>query len=210
MKIKSSLDKGNIKLSANIAYVIGLIATDGCLSSDKRHIIFVSKDIDLIKTLKRCLGLKNKITLKKSGYSNKKYYKIQFGNIKFYRFLLKSGLTPNKTKTINKLHLPKKYFPDFLRGHLDGDGCFRVFSDPVYPNSKRLYIVFHSASLRYLNWLRKLINQLLKIRGWIEPSTRVWRLTYAKSESKILLPFLYYDKGLPCLKRKRNIIKSFL
>ena len=210
MKGKSSIIKESIIWSSNLAYAIGLISTDGCLSPDGRHIIFISKDIDLIKTFKRCLGLSNKITPKTSGYSKKIYHKIQFGNVQFYRWLLKIGLMPNKTKIIGKLHLPNKYLPDFLRGHLDGDGYVRAFQDPVYSNSKRLYTTFHSASLKHLKWIQKRLNQHKGIQGWIEYSTRVWRLTYAKSESKVLLPFLYYDKNIPCLKRKRNIIESFL
>jgi hypothetical protein len=86
MKNRLLLDKkDNIKWSPNIAYAIGLITTDGNLSSDGRHITFVSKDIGLIKTFRLCLGLNNRITPKKSGYSNKIYNKIQFSNVKFYR-----------------------------------------------------------------------------------------------------------------------------
>ena len=207
---KISIRKDNAKWSPNIAYAVGLITTDGSLSSDKRHITFVSKDIGLIKTLKHCLCLNNRIKPKKSGFSKKMYYKIQFGDVKFYRWLLKIGLTPNKTKSIGELNLPKKYLPDFLRGHLDGDGCLRVFQDPVYHNSKRLYTVFYSASLKHLKWIQKQINRLLKINGWIESGNRVYRLTYAKLESKVLLPFLYYNKRIPFLKRKRDLITSYL
>ncbi len=32
--------------NANLAYAVGLIAADGCLSKDGRHIILVSKDIE--------------------------------------------------------------------------------------------------------------------------------------------------------------------
>lgn len=210
MENRLTANKDNIKWSPNIAYAVGLITTDGSLSSDKRHITFVSKDIALIITFKYCLGLNNRIRPKKSGFSERLYYKVQFGNVKLYRWLLKIGLTPNKTKTIGKLDVPKKYLPDFLRGHLDGDGCLRSFQDPVYRNSKRLYTVFYSASLKHLEWMQKSIKGLLRIKGWIEPGRNVYRLTYAKSDSKILLPFLYYNKNVPFLGRKRNIIKSFL
>ena len=36
--------------SENLAYAIGLIATDGSLSNDGRHLNFTSKDIDQIQT----------------------------------------------------------------------------------------------------------------------------------------------------------------
>ena len=41
-----------------VAYAIGLIATDGNLSRDGRHMSVVSKDVDLLETLRRCLTLR--------------------------------------------------------------------------------------------------------------------------------------------------------
>ena len=99
-----------IKWTPQIAYAVGLITTDGNLSSDNRHIDFTSKDIESIKTFKKCLNLKNKTGLKKDSRSNKTYYRIQFGNVNLYRWLLKIGLTPNKTKTIGKLAIPDEFF----------------------------------------------------------------------------------------------------
>ena len=61
-----------IKWSTELAYIVGLLATDGNLSSDGRHINFTSKDVQLLKTFKKCLKLKNKIGLKNSGFLKKK------------------------------------------------------------------------------------------------------------------------------------------
>jgi len=44
--------------SSELAYAVGLIATDGCLGRDKSHMTMTSKDIDLLETFKRCLGIK--------------------------------------------------------------------------------------------------------------------------------------------------------
>ncbi len=102
---------------------MGLITTDGSLSIDGYHIVLVSKDIQLLKTFKRCLNLKNKIGPRSNGLSIKKdYHHIQLGDVMLYRRLLKIGLTPNKAKTIGKLRIPNKYFFDFLRGVFDSDG----------------------------------------------------------------------------------------
>jgi len=124
MSLKSKL----IKWNPEIAYAVGLIATDGSLSSDGRHLILVSKDISLLKTFKKCLGLKNKIGLRRSGYTGRKNcHHVQFGNVILYKWLLNIGLMPNKTKIIGALRIPNQYFFDFLRGHLDGDGCISKF-----------------------------------------------------------------------------------
>lgn len=53
--------------SPELAYAVGLIATDGNLSNDGRHLGLVSKDIDLLETLRMCLNIENSITLTTSG-----------------------------------------------------------------------------------------------------------------------------------------------
>lgn len=194
-----------------MAYGIGLITTDGSLSPDMRHIIFVSKDLELIENFKKCFALDNKISSKKGGYSKEgKYFVIQFGNVKLYDWLLEIGLMSNKTKKIAELDIPDLYLPDFLRGHLDGDGNIRVYQDPIYPRSQRLYTRFVSASHPHLIWLQNRIRSLLKLKGFIRRNTNTYELNYAKGESKILLPAIYHDKNVFCLQRKRKIVEQFL
>ena len=48
--------KIEIKWSPDFAYVIGLIATDGCLSTNGRHVIFVSKDLEQVENFKKILN----------------------------------------------------------------------------------------------------------------------------------------------------------
>src|SRR5438067_13939471 len=43
--------------SADIAYVVGLIATDGNLGRQRAAITIVSKDRDLLEAVRRCLAL---------------------------------------------------------------------------------------------------------------------------------------------------------
>lgn len=72
---RAILNIRNMIWNTNFAYALGLITSDGNLSSDGRHLAFISTDMDLIETFKRCLDLKNRVSLKKSdGYSggNKK------------------------------------------------------------------------------------------------------------------------------------------
>jgi hypothetical protein len=199
-----------IKWSPEIAYVVGLITTDGSLSKDGRHIDFTSKDIQLLKTFKRCLGIKNKITKKLSG-AGKLCSRIQFGNVIFYKWLMKIGLMSHKTGRLTTLEIPNQYFFDFLRGHLDGDGSIKRYMDSVYPNSERLYIYFNSTSPKHLKWLRRRIKSLIKIKGFVKKGKKGdFSLVFAKRDSLKLLPCLYYLTNIPCLKRKYKIIKDLL
>ena len=196
--------------SADFAYAVGLLTTDGSLSIDGRHINLTSKDIDQIKTFARILGLKNKIGLKSSTYNPEGiYYQIQFGNVKLYRFLLSIGLTPNKTKSLRKLKIPDKYFADFLRGHLDGDGSTYSYWDKRWKSSFTLYTEFISASEDHLIWIKETIKRLYKISGKITEH-RIYHLRYAKKSSCEIIKVMYYKADVSCLERKRSKIMKAL
>jgi len=198
--------------SGDLAYVVGLLTTDGCLYNDGRHIDFTSKDIQLIRTFKKCLGIDNKIGLKISGYSpNKKYFHVQFGDVNFYKWLLTIGLAPNKSKTLNKLKIPDEYFFDFLRGHCDGDGCCYSYWDKRWHSSFMFYLAFVSASGKHILWLKSKIEKLLKIRTSLRNEKGlVYGLRFAKTDSKKIISKMYHKKNLPCLLRKSKKIKKIL
>ena len=189
--------------SKKLAYIIGLIATDGSLSVDERHIDFTSKDLELIKIFKDCLKLSNKIGIKKSG-TNRVCFCIQFGNKNFYNFLNSIGIYKAKSKTIKRIDIPNKYFPHFLRGCLDGDGNIDLYK---HAQSQYMQIRFRfaSASKPFLEW----ILQVLKIKysiegGWIysqkNKSTHV--LVFGKTDTLKIGKIMYHDHANLCLQRK--------
>lgn len=198
------LGKVSIQWSPDFAYAIGLLATDGSLSKDGRHINFTSKDRELVESFKRCLGLGVKIGRKSSGsITGKKYYQVQFGDVLFYRWLLSLGLTPRKSKTIGALKIPRRHFFDFLRGCFDGDGSAYSYWDPRWHSSFMFYISFCSASPPFLEWLQAEINKRpVMSGGHITKARRVYMLRYAKGDSFVLFRKMYYRDRLPFLKRK--------
>lgn len=206
-------NKVKIEWSPNFAYAIGLLTTDGNLSPDRRHIVFTSKDLELINNFQRSLRLQCHVGKKASGsQSLKKYFVIQIGDVMFYKFLLSIGLMPNKSKIIKKIKIPSKYFFDFLRGHLDGDGTFYSYWDPRWRSSFMFYTDFISASKEHINWLRKEIFKRLKIKGHITKGSKkiCYQLKYAKKESLKLLRKVYYSSQIICLTRKRLKIERAL
>ncbi len=46
-----------MKWTANLAYAVGLITTDGCLSKDGRHIDLTSKDLEQCELSKTKLNI---------------------------------------------------------------------------------------------------------------------------------------------------------
>lgn len=207
------LGKISTAWSSELAYVVGLITTDGNLSPDRRHIIFVSKDKNQIETFKDCLKIQTKVGMKKSGFTGeKKYYYVAPGDVLFYKWLVSIGLTPNKTKTLGALRIPHQYFPDFVRGHFDGDGSCYSYWDPRWKSSFMFYISLTSASLPHIRWLQEKLHYLIGIKGHITQSRRgqVWYTRYAKREAKILFDYLYHKQESPRLMRKYEKLLKIL
>ena len=197
--------------SGIVAYCVGLITTDGCLSSDRRHINFTSKDLELVEHVRAGFGTHNRIGRKsRAAGAVKRYYCVQLGSITLYRWLCEVGLTPRKSLTLGPLKVPDHYFADFLRGHLDGDGNICTYIDPVFSHSVRLYVRFHCASRPHLDWLQTTARRLWSLTGYQTNTGRVFRLSYAKRESTTLLRYLYYSSSVPCLSRKRRSAEDFL
>ena len=214
---KQRLVRKDFPWSSNLAYVVGLIATDGNLSSDKRHVSLTSCDLNLCKIFLGCLNKSNRPTLNPpSAISRKNCYRVQIGDVVFYNWLLKIGLTPNKSLSIEKIDIDYKYFPDFLRGNIDGDGSIIFYKDKyntalntnyVYD---RLFVYFLSASKKYIMWIQKTIQTIINISGSIQNKRSgknamryrpMYLLKFSTKEAKILLNYFYYKKNLPCLKK---------
>lgn len=199
-----------MRWNANLAYCVGLITSDGCLSKDGRHIDFTSKDLIQIVTFAKILKLDNKIGTKRRGSKDQKlYYCIQFGDVRFYRFLVKIGLSPRKSKSIREVKMPVKYFRDFLRGVFDGDGNANEAKHPEsqYP---QLRIRFFSASHDFISWLHTQIKNRLGVKGFVQFHERAYVLTFAKEDSIKITGFMYYKVGLPYLPRKYNILAPYI
>lgn len=198
-----SKSKIRIKWDPKLAYVVGLITTDGSLSKDGRHINFTSKDLQLVKLFKKCLKLDVVIGRKaRSREEEKRYFQVQFGDILFYRWLTDIGLMANKSKTLGKLKVPDKYFFDFLRGCFDGDGSVYSYWDPRWHSSYMFYLQFISASHEFLAWLQNSIARLSGVMGRIQKANRSEHLVFAKKDTKIIFDKMFYRDNLPCLRRK--------
>lgn len=211
-----------MKWSPNLAYVVGLLVTDGNVSKDGRHIIMRSSDIDLLEVFKFCLELKTSIRQSyNNGFAKKPSYRVQFSDAKFYRWLLTIGLFPAKTYTIGAIDVPNEFFRDFLRGHLDGDGSIYRYLDQygnykgrIYSNN-RIYSKFISVSEVHIKWLFKKIQELTPVKGALYCTLKtkgvpMWSIKFSKKETLKLLGCIYYSEGLPCLERKRNLAVTIM
>lgn len=196
--------------NSQLAYLAGIIASDGYLSSNGRHINVTSTDLEILENVCSILELKVKIGIKKNGFGGYGNF-VQFGDVALYDFLFIAGITPAKSKTIVKVDIPDVFFSDFLRGLFDGDGTVYGYWDPRWPNSLMYYTEFTSASINFLQWLQARNTALIGVsNGKIKTGIRALKLRYAKSDSQKLYKYMYYSNDIPALNRKRIKFKKFL
>jgi hypothetical protein len=116
-----------IDWSPELAYAVGLMATDGNLSGRKGQLSLVSKDLDQIETLRRCLQLEARVSRVPSTAGC--LHKVQWHDRGLYNWFLSIGLTPAKSRTLGPLAIPDRLYADFVRGCIDGDGSIVVYTD---------------------------------------------------------------------------------
>lgn len=203
--------KVSIRWSSGFAYAVGLVASDGCLSSNGRTIILVSRDKDQILNFLRALRIEAHIGRSSTQYGTYSY-RVQIGDILFYRFLLSIGLTPAKSRTLGALDIPRKYFFDFLRGVFDGDGSTYSYYDKRWKSSFVFYLCFSSASASFLAWIRSIVQKELRAAGHMTRAKghATLQLKYGKREGTLILHSMYASRKAICLKRKRLKIEQML
>ncbi len=106
-----------------LAYVLGYISADGCLSSTNKAVIrLTSKDHEFLK----CVS--SRLVEKPRFGHHENNLRIQFSHVDLFKECLAIGITPNKSLTLDVSLQDKslEYKLHFLRGVIDGDGSVKV------------------------------------------------------------------------------------
>lgn len=178
-------------LPNNLWYIVGYIVADGNLSRSGRHITIVSKDIDHLIKIKSALKIDTKIGRSSRGSElEKKYGRLQFSNINFYRYLESINIGPCKSLTQGPVTLDNKYIGDFIRGVIDGDGCIRSWKHSSN-GLTQWYTSVTSASFSFISWLKEIIEKEYKIEGRLHTTlvsrkNPIYRIKFGKLASQVL------------------------
>lgn len=196
---------------SDLAYVIGLIVSDGNLHRDTARIGITSKDLEIVELFGKALGIRNKWSRHaRGGKPRIEYYYLTFKSRQFYDFLLDIGITPAKSKTIKAVDVPDEFFPDFLRGVCDGDGTFWTHWDTRWSNSFVFHLALYSASEVFIRWIHQRLHSIYGTNGHIKKGAGVYEIRYAKGDSKKLFEIMYYNHDIMFLSRKYHKIKEAL
>ncbi len=211
---------GPLTWSPELAYAVGLIATDGCLLERGRQIALVNRDLQVVEAFLDCIGRPGRYRTASTRHGEP-IYRVQFTDRTLYNWLLSVGLTPRKSLTLGSIAVPDEFLSHLVRGLLDGDGS--VINKVNRADTSRrsdyywecLRTRFVSASHEHLVWLHQQLRLALGLRGWVEKSkttsagNTLYRLAFGKRDSVRLLTWVYSDRQAPCLIRKRSIWDNY-
>jgi hypothetical protein len=177
--------------SPEMAYVLGFILTDGCVTGNT---LSISQANDLIlRKIKAAMESEHPVIARKNGSS--RLFTLHIGRKSMVADLLALGITEKKSLTVGFPNVPRNYMPHFIRGVIDGDGWahHKAYTMNVTsgsdPFSEGLRDVFES---RELNTRITYQNQINRI--WVSGKDDVNRLGR----------WIYRDCGDLFLPRKRE------
>lgn len=157
------------KWTKEMAWILGIITTDGNIRFDKNckrlRIGLQDKDIliKINKMMESNYPIRKKDFSKYEGYGTW-YYELDICRTKICRDLIVLGIIPRKSKIIQFPSIPKNYLYDYIRGLIDGNGC--LFMNKCFYKNK-LYKYFRitilSGSFKFLKKLKRLLNVKNKI-----------------------------------------------
>ena len=120
------------------------------------------------------------------------------------RGLMKNGIETNKSLKDTYPVVDDKFFFDFLRGYIDGDGCY-------YTDNNQTYMHITCASIVTLKYIQDKLNNFgIKTQIYTENDKKHRLMCTSFNEISKLVNCLYYEDGLFCLQRKYEKIKHFL
>jgi hypothetical protein len=180
------------------AYILGFLAADGTIPSAGRSVVLMlqARDVHILRDIRSAMGSNARIFQREIDpkYPNRGPYKfIYFGSQKLVRDIIKHGVTPRKSHTLQYSKVPKHLERHYMRGLLDGDGSVKAKSF-CFSGTEMLIDGLRAAIFSHTGMMLTKAHQ----------ENKLWRLSGGKKTN--VLSWIYRDASI-YLRRKR---KAFL
>ena len=186
--------------SEQLAYFVGLVATDGYVKDRTIVINLKSSDYPILSALHGWLDAQTKLGIyKRTDNKGSDYCHLQIYSQEVSNFLYSIGIPrAKKTTTLSELDIPDPYFRDFLRGVIDGDGSIQWHG--------RQLTIDISGTENFLSYIKRKILFFLPI---IEPyfyrgHEFVCRMRWSGESADKIREYIYDGASL-FMPRKRNV-----
>lgn len=187
--------------SEGMAYVLGYFCANGCLYRSPQGyytVVFSSADTEILRQIQTVMGSDHKL------HENETQLRIgsQDLGIQLEELL---GFTNNKNQNMRYPQVPTEYFPHFLRGYFDGNGCWivegerRKISSLTCPNQEFLEGMRDQLVLEGLT--RATVHRIedrgitYMVRYFIQDTQRLYDLIYYRATIYSRRKRAHYDTG---------------
>ena len=195
--------------SPEMAYVLGLIITDGCISKTGT-VSLCMNDKDLLEKVKKVMKSEHKV---ESSKHQKNLYIFHFARENMVNDLKNFGIAPKKSLTVTFPNVPQEHLPDFIRGVFDGDGS--IYFDKRSKNCP-IRTSFHTGSKDFIEKLEDILVRLgmPKRRQISQQKTKngiYYGIRYGHQDSLKLFNILYKNtqNGLFLDRKYRRFLDGF-
>ena len=200
--------------SSDMAYILGLLASDGSISK-KENLIAIQleeKDRELLEKIKQITENDRPIEEYIRTTTQHTICSFRVWSKEWKDTLIHYGIGPEKTFTLASPELlPSEYIIDYIRGYFDGDGSIYEIA-----SENRIFFEITGASKKEIDWIYdKLVNQyhiLLnkKLTETLSNGTVIYKIKIGnKTELLKLYSLLYENKNL-FMKRKKEKFENLL
>lgn len=185
--------------SPDMAYTLGFITADGCICKEKRSVTMASNDPEVLEAIKIMMQSTHRIRPPKHDMT------FQFGvfSTKIAQSLIKLGVGPRKSLTVDLPDVPDEFFWDFLRGEIDGDGH-------IYPptaTSREIGLTI-TGSQFLISSINKRLHQMIGSRLYAESVVGNVRTLNIYGKWAYLVLKNAYDNDRYGLSRKKTTAKA--
>ena len=198
--------------TSNMAYILGLLASDGNVAKKENqiNICLNEEDYEILEKIRKEIKSTRpiKVYSRNNGATQSKL--VVFSST-MKKDLSHYSIVPNKTFILQPPELLKKeYYIDYIRGYFDGDGS-------VYINSNGIPGVnIGGASKEMIEWIRKVLaEQYGIICKKIDSSQKLsekrnYNRIFYYGENIVKLYKIFYKNDSLYMKRKKDIFKTIL
>jgi len=201
-----------------MAYILGFIYADGCITNNSLRIVIQKKDKNLLEIIKKEIGANTTIHDEVRTLNNKQFYSsaLIIKSVKIIEDLIKLGVVENKSLVIHFPQIPSEYILDFIRGYFDGDGSVGIQypsnSKGVKTSTAQIRTRICSGSKDFLVDMRDILFDKYNLRNVTvyKCKTNLYEIAYSTKNSIEIYNLFYQNPKCLFLQRKKDSFDKFI